>query len=100
MPTRLSARCALILTAATACGAAISVAEAQPPDFTGIWETYREASQGRASGFGGPRAELPLTEEGRRRVEEYRVLAGPTRLNGATFCADYGVPAMMSLPAK
>jgi hypothetical protein len=100
MPTRLSARCALILTAATACGAAISVAEAQPPDFTGIWETYREASQGRASGFGGPRAELPLTEEGRRRVEEYRVLAGPTRLNGATFCADYGVPAMMSLPGS
>jgi hypothetical protein len=100
MPTRLSARCALILTAATACGAAISVAEAQPPDFTGIWETYREASQGRASGFGGPRAELPLTEEGRRRVEEYRVLAGPTRLNGATFCADYGLPAMMSLPGS
>jgi hypothetical protein len=100
MPTRLSARCALILTAATACGAAISVAEAQPPDFTGIWETYREASQGRASGFGGPRAELPLTEEGRRRVEEYRVLAGPTRLNGATCCADYGVPAMMSLPGS
>lgn len=100
MPTRLRARCALILTAATACGAVLSVAEAQPPDFTGLWETYRDASQGRASGFGGPRAELPLTEEGRRRVEEYRVLAGPTRLNGATFCADYGVPAMMSLPGS
>ena len=26
------------------------------------------------------------------------MLAGPTRLNGATFCADYGVPGMMSLP--
>jgi hypothetical protein len=100
MPTPLRARCAWILTAATACGAAISVAEAQPPDFTGLWETYRDASQERASGFGGPRAELPLTEEGRRKVEEYRVLAGPTRLNGATFCADYGVPAMMSLPGS
>jgi hypothetical protein len=94
MPTR--ARYALILTFATACVAA--VADAQPPDFTGLWETYRDGSQTRGSGFGGPRAELPLTEEGRRRVEEYRVLAGPTRLNGATFCANYGVPAVMSLP--
>jgi hypothetical protein len=76
----------------------VSVAAAQPPDLTGLWETYRDGSQTRGSGFGGPRAELPLTEEGRRRVEEYRVLAGPTRLNGATFCANYGVPAVMSLP--
>lgn len=98
MPTRLRVRSALIFTAAAAALATASLAAAQPPDFTGLWETYRDASQGRASGFGGPRAELPLTEEGRRRVEEYRVLAGPTRLNGATFCANYGVPAVMSLP--
>lgn len=98
MPTRLRARSALILTVAAAASAGISVATAQQPDFTGLWETYRDGSQGRGSGFGGPRAELPLTEEGRRRVEEYRVLAGPTRLNGATFCANYGVPAVMSLP--
>jgi len=95
------ARGALIVAiAATLCGAAISVAEAQQPDFTGLWETYRGAPQGRGSGFGGARPALPLTEEGRRRVEEYGVLAGPTRLNGATFCADYGVPAMMSLPGS
>jgi hypothetical protein len=98
MPIRSRARCALILTVAGAAGAMVSVAAAQPPDFTGLWETYRDGSQGRGSGFGAPRAELPLTEEGRRRVEEYRVLAGPTRLNGATFCANYGVPAVMSLP--
>ena len=43
------ARSALIVTvAATFCGAAISVAEAQQPDFTGLWETYRDAPQGRA----------------------------------------------------
>jgi len=95
------ARSSLIATVAAAvCGVAISVAEAQQPDFTGIWESYRAApqGQGRAPGAGAARVEPPLTEEGRRRVEEYRVLAGPTRLNGATFCADYGVPGMMGLP--
>ena len=96
------ARRALIPTvAAVVCAGVVSVAQAQPPDFTGVYETYRAPQgqgQGRASGFGGPRAGLPLTEEGKRRVEEYGVLAGPTRLNGATFCADYGVPTMMTLP--
>jgi hypothetical protein len=92
-------RSVLVLTAAAVCVAAVSVAEAQQPDFTGLWETYRDPTQARASGFGG-RPALPLTEEGRRRVEEYGVLAGPTRLNGATFCANYGVPAMMSLPGS
>ena len=100
MPKQPRTRSALVVTvAATVCGAAVSVADAQQPDFTGLWETYRDASQGRAP-RGGARPSLPLTEEGRRRVEEYGALAGPTRLNGATFCADYGVPAMMSLPGS
>jgi hypothetical protein len=92
---------ALLVTGALAvpCGA-LTVASAQQPDFTGLWETYRGATQERGSGFGGPRASLPLTEEGERLVEEYRVLAGPTRLNGATFCANYGVPSMMTLPGS
>jgi hypothetical protein len=89
---------ALIAVAAVCCGAATWAAAAQP-DLTGIWETCRSGAQGRAAGAGA-RPALPLTEEGRRRVEEYAVLAGPTRLNGATFCADYGVPAMMSLPGS
>src|SRR5512134_1431486 len=93
-------RALLVTVAAAVCGAAISVAEAQRPDFTGVWETYRGAPQGRASGFGGARPDLPLTEEGRRRVEEYDVLAGPERLNAAAHCADYGVPSMMSLPGS
>jgi hypothetical protein len=98
MPNQPRTRSAFSVTVAAAlCGAAISVAEAQQPDFTGLWETYRG---GAPQGRGGARPSLPLTEEGRRRVEEYGVLAGPTRLNGATFCADYGVPAMMSLPGS
>jgi hypothetical protein len=97
MPKQPRVRSLLIVPIALACGAVMSVAEAQRPDFTGLWEMYRDGSQGRASAFGA-RPALPLTEEGQRRVEEYRALAGPTRLNGATFCADYGVPGMMSLP--
>ena len=97
MPKQPRTRSALVVTvAATVCGAAVSVADAQQPDFTGLWETYRGAPQAR----GGARPVLPLTEEGRRRVEEYGALAGPTRLNGATFCADYGVPTMMSMPGS
>jgi hypothetical protein len=100
MSTVPHARKALIVVAATVCSAAISVAEAQRPDFTGVYESYRGAPQARASGFGAGRPGLPLTEEGRRRVEEYAALAGPERLNGAAHCADYGVPSMMSLPGS
>ena len=100
-PTKPRALRALIATAAAAvCGAASPAAEAQRPDFTGIWESYTGAPQARASGFAGPRAGLPLTEEGQRRVEEYRALAGPERLNAAAHCANYGVPAVMGLPGS
>ena len=99
MPKPPRARVMLIATAAVACGAALAEASAQQPDFTGLWEMYRDPAQGRLSAFGA-RPSLPLTEEGQRRVEEYRALAGPTRLNGATFCADYGVPSMMGLPGS
>ena len=95
-PVRILAPAA---AAMLACGAGLA-AEPEHPDFTGLWTTYTGAAQGRASGFGGPRAGLPLTEEGRRRVEEYRQLVGPERLNAAAHCADYGVPAMMSLPGS
>jgi hypothetical protein len=92
---------ALVATVGVAiAGGAVFSAEAQRPDFTGVWETYRGGPQDRASGFGGPRANLPLTEEGRRRVAEYEELAGPERLNAAAHCADYGVPSMMSLPGS
>jgi hypothetical protein len=87
-------------TAAWLAGAAMAEDASEHPDFTGVWETYRGGGQGRASGFGGPRADLPLTDEGQRRVEEYRRLVGPERLNAAAHCADYGVPAMMSLPGS
>lgn len=79
------------------CGA-LTAAETAHPDFTGIWTAYREPGQARFSGFGGPREDLPLTEEGRRRMEEYSKLLGPERANPGAYCVDYGVPSMMEMP--
>lgn len=90
----------ILSAAATLTCAAAAAPVPEHPDFTGLWVSYSGGSQGRASGFGRPRADLPLTDEGRRRVEQYRQLAGPERLNSATFCASYGVPTMMSLPGS
>ena len=58
------------------CGATYA-AEPAHPDFTGLWTGHREAGRAGLSGFGGPRAGLPLTDEGRRRVEDYSKLLGP-----------------------
>jgi hypothetical protein len=88
---------ALSAAAILACGA-VSAAEPEHPDFTGLWTMHREPGQGRASGFGRPRADLPLTEEGRRRIEEYGKLLGPENANPAAYCVDYGVPTMMEMP--
>jgi hypothetical protein len=91
---------ALIIATAAACATAAFGQSVERPDLTGVWETYTGAQQARASGFGGTRAGLPLTEEGQRRVDEYRALSGPERLNAAAHCADYGVPAVMGLPGS
>ncbi len=89
----------IVLSAALslACSA-LAAAEPERPDFTGLWTSYREPGQGRLSGFGGPRADLPLTAEGKRRVEEYGKLLGPERANPGAYCVDYGIPTMMEMP--
>src|SRR4029453_1264434 len=83
-----------IVMAATAILASGAVAAAAPthPDFTGLWKAYVVAGARRASGFGGPRADLPLTEEGKRRIEEYKKLLGPEQANPAAHCVGYGTP--------
>ncbi|MBF8269342.1 MAG: hypothetical protein HW386_1051 [Gammaproteobacteria bacterium] len=80
-----------------ACGA-LPAAEPEHPDFSGIWTAHSETGQGRFSGFGGPRADLPLTDDGRHRIEEYNKLLGPERANPGAYCVDYGVPTMMEMP--
>jgi hypothetical protein len=89
---------ALSAAALLACGDVW--AQAEHPDFTGLWTAYRAPGQGRASGFGGPRAGLPLTDEGQRRIAEYQQLIGPERANPAAYCVDYGVPTMMEMPGS
>lgn len=99
MPRTFRAICTSVLSAAAVL-ACISIDAAEPghPDFTGLWTGYRGGGQERFSGFGGPRAGLPLTEEGQRRLNEYRQLLGPENANPAAYCVDYGVPTMMELP--
>ena len=99
MPLTLRVICKVVLPAAAILvGAAVLAAGPDHPDFTGLWRAHRIPGQARASGFGGPRAGLPLTEEGKRRIAEYQKLLGPERANPAAYCVDYGVPTMMELP--
>ena len=84
MPLSFSAVAkAIAVTAAVAACAAVSAAEPAHPDFTGLWTGHREPGQGRVSGFGGPQAGLPLTEDGKKRIEDYNKLLGPERANPA-----------------
>jgi len=85
---------AFLLTA----GDALLAAEPERPDFSGIWTAHREPGQPLFSGFGGPGNNLPLTVEGKRRMEEYGKLLGPERANPGAYCVDYGVPTMMQMP--
>ena len=87
----------LLIGLVLACGAG-SAAEDEHPDFTGLWTAHREPGQGGFSGFGNLLANLPLTDEGKRRIEEYNKLLGPERANPGAYCVDYGVPSMMQMP--
>jgi len=92
--------CALISCAAALVGLSPAIADDEQPDFSGVWQTYREPGQGgNTSGFGAPSSSLPLTVEGRRRVEEFQQLVGPHQDNAATYCVPYGIPTMMELVA-
>lgn len=100
MPPKSRSIPSLVLCAAATLATAAVWAQEPPqrPDFTGLWTTHREPGQRGFSGFGGPRADLPLTDEGRRRIEEYRKLLGPENANPAAYCVDYGVPTVMEQP--
>ncbi len=94
---RTASKTVIAVTAMLASGA-LAAATPTHPDFTGLWKAYTGAPGQRASGFGGRRADLPLTEEGKRRVAEYEKLLGPEKANPAAYCVDYGVPTMMEMP--
>lgn len=69
-------------------------------DFSGVWTTYAEPGAPPFGGRGAGQPEVPFTEEGKRRSEEYAKLvgAGSSPLGGdnpGAHCVPYGMPTMM-----
>ena len=78
------------------------VANAQQPDFTGVWTTYTEPQQGRAGGAGagggggrGAGPALPLTGEAQRKISDYQALIKGTGDTPGGFCLGTGMPGSM-----
>jgi hypothetical protein len=61
------------------------------PDFSGIWAQYVNPAGRSAGGFGSRMPQLPLTEEGRKKVDAYKALLGPDDSPGA-HCVGSGMP--------
>src|SRR5207302_4510254 len=51
-------------------------AAAEPPDFTGIWDTYREPGAARGPFRPAPE-KLPLKPDAQKKVDAYRALIAP-----------------------
>jgi hypothetical protein len=68
-----------------------TAAPAARPDFTGIWTNYR--GPGGSGGVG--EGELPLREEARRKIDEYRALVDPIGDTPGGHCVGYGMPDSM-----
>ena len=85
--------------------AALAQGQADEPltparDFSGVWTTYAEPGAAPFGGRGAGQSEVPFTEEGKRRSEEYAKLvgAGSSPLGGdnpGAHCVPYGMPTMM-----
>jgi|RhiMethySRZTD1v2_1073278.scaffolds.fasta_scaffold00921_30 hypothetical protein len=79
-------------------GFADTGAQDQRPDFTGVWTTYVDATQGRAGGAGGGRGaqpDLPMTAEAQRKVADYQALIKGTGDTPGGFCLGTGMPGSM-----
>jgi hypothetical protein len=83
---------ALVLAA---CGLGTSSAAESPPDLSGVWTWHIEPGK---SPFAPPGSvmSLPFTPEGRKKVEEYRALVGPTSDNPGAHCLGSGMPESMT----
>ena len=71
--------------------------KAQQPDFTGVWTNYVAPGQGRGGGAataGGGRGggtDLPMTAEGRQKVQAYQALIKGTGDTPGGFCLGTGM---------
>lgn len=71
--------------------AGIGLAQAETPDFTGIWTNYAGGPRGR----GGAGDDLPLSEEARAKIAEYRSLVSPLGETPGGYCLGTGMPGSM-----
>ena len=77
------------------------IANAQHPDFTGVWTTYTEPApaQGRAGGAaGGGRGAgpaLPLTADAQKKIADYQALIQGTGDTPGGYCLGTGMPGSM-----
>src|SRR5688500_662316 len=67
-------------------------AGSQRPDLSGVWTTYRGQGGGRG---GGAQAELPYTDEAKRKTSEYQALVRPTGDTPGGYCLGTGMPGSM-----
>jgi hypothetical protein len=97
---RRSRRAAQYLAALGVVAGLGMVANAQQPDFTGVWTTYTEPAPagGRAGGAGGGRGAgpaLPLTPEAQKKIADYQALIKGTGDTPGGFCLGTGMPGSM-----
>lgn len=89
---------AAVAAAALSCaGLAASVAQdAQHPDFTGVWTTYRAPGEGAFGGGTFFSPDLPtLTPTGQERVDAFQALTADTDYSAGAYCVWAGMPGSM-----
>ena len=70
------------------------VSAAEPPDFTGVWDTYREPGAAPRSFRPAPE-QLPLRPDAQKKVDEYRALIAPSGDTPGGWCLGTGMPGSM-----
>jgi hypothetical protein len=82
-----------LLAAGALALAPIAAVTAQVPDLTGVWTTYRGG--GGPGGFGGPRPQPKLTQEGQAKSDLYRRITSGTNYTPGGYCVGGGMPSSM-----
>ena len=82
----------LLLAAAFTAGALAALTAADDfPDLTGVWGVH--VVPGQTSFRRGAPPDLPLTPEGKRKIDEYNALVRPTQDGPGAHCVGLGMPA-------
>jgi hypothetical protein len=89
--TKIASTLAAVLLGGLAGSAALA---AEPPDFTGVWGTYR-APGAAPPQRGAPQPKLPLKPEAQKKIDAYQALVAPTGDTPGGFCLGTGMPGDM-----